>query len=125
VCREREPPLPAAVVVAGHRDTARLDLAVGDPTGLHRDDRVVAVQDLGVALGLAAHVAAVLLAVLDPLRREHQSSPLSAVSAAGVPGVSSGTGAVASAGAGASAGAVASAGAGASAGAVSTAAGAG
>src|SRR4029079_14742964 len=93
VREDRDPDLAAALDVSSHRDTARLDLAVRDPPGLHRHDPVVAVLDLGVPLGLPAHVAAVLLAVLHPLGREHQASPPSAVSAAGVPGVSSGVGA--------------------------------
>src|SRR6185436_16309312 len=94
VREDRDPDLAAALDVSSHRDTARLDLAVRDPPGLHRHDPVVAVLDLGVTLGLPAHVAAVLLAVLHPLGREHQASPPSAVSAAGVPGVSSGVGAL-------------------------------
>src|SRR5207245_1998401 len=66
-----DPHLPAALDVPGHGHAGRLDLPVGDPARLQGQEAVVAEMDLGPTLGLAAHAATMLLAVLDPLGREH------------------------------------------------------
>src|ERR1700760_1641830 len=59
-----DPDLPATFDLAGHRDTGGLDLTVGDPTALDRLDPVLAEGDGAAALGVAAHAATELFAVL-------------------------------------------------------------
>src|SRR6266508_168093 len=66
-----DPHLPAALDVAGHRDTGGLDLAGGDPTGLQGLDPVLTERDGCGALRHAARPAAVLLAVLHFSRHQH------------------------------------------------------
>src|SRR5690606_28256240 len=63
-----DPHLAATLDVAGHRDTGRLDLPVGDVGRLERLDAVVAERDLGAALGGPRPARVVLLAVLDATR---------------------------------------------------------
>jgi hypothetical protein len=63
-----DPDLPATFDLAGHRDAGGLDLAVGDPAAVERLQPVLAEGDRAAALGVAAHPAAHLFAVLDPLR---------------------------------------------------------
>src|ERR1700743_1952642 len=70
-----DPDLPATFDLAGHRHTGGLDLAVGDPAALDRLDPVLAEGDGAAALGVAAHAAAELFAVLDPFRHQHQRPP--------------------------------------------------
>src|SRR5262249_26391177 len=60
-----DPALPATFDLAGHRDTSSLDLTVGDPAALDGLDPVLAEGDGAAALGVAAHAAAELFAVLD------------------------------------------------------------
>src|SRR4051794_37987959 len=66
-----DPDLPATLDLAGHRDTGGLDLAVGDPAAVERLQPVLAEGHGAPALGVAAHSAAHLFAVLDPLRHQH------------------------------------------------------
>src|SRR5205807_33074 len=66
-----QPHLPTLAYCTGYGHSGRFDLSVVDPAGLEREEAVVPEVDLDAALGLAAHPPAVLLAVLDLLRREH------------------------------------------------------
>src|SRR5690606_3352049 len=75
--------LAATLHVAGHGDTSRLDLTVGDVRRRERLDAVVAERQLGAALGHAAAGRVVLLAVLGPARDQH-------VARASVPGCCAG-----------------------------------
>src|SRR3954453_2434768 len=75
VGKDVDPDLPATLDLAGHRDTGGLDLAVGDPAAIECLEAVLAVFDVRAALGIAGHTAAVLLAVLDPLRLKHLRPP--------------------------------------------------
>src|ERR1700754_2958778 len=70
-----DPDLAATFDLAGHRDTSGLDLAVGDPAALDRLDAVLAEGDAAAALGVAAHAATELFAVLDTFRHQHQRPP--------------------------------------------------
>src|SRR5206468_3734510 len=70
-----DPDLPAPLDVPGHGHPGRLDLSVRDPPGLQGQKAVVTEVDLGAALGLSSHAAAVLLAMLDPLRHEGHLRP--------------------------------------------------
>src|SRR3954454_18439789 len=84
-----DPDLAAALDVAGHRDTSRLDLAVGDPAGIERLEAVVAEMDLLLALRVTPTAPALLLAELGLARHQHQDSAPSVPSSFGVSGVSS------------------------------------
>src|SRR3954451_203496 len=75
VGKDVDPDLPATLDLARHRDTSSLNLAVGDPAAIECLQAVVAVLDVRSALGVAGHPAAMLLAVLDPLRLKHQRPP--------------------------------------------------
>src|SRR5262245_16603256 len=66
-----DPDLAAALDLARHRDTSRLDLPVRDPAGLEGFEAVVAELDRRLALRLAAPAAAVDLAELRLLGEEH------------------------------------------------------
>src|SRR3954470_1676323 len=66
-----DPHLAAALDLARHGDPGRLDLAVRDPTGVHRLEPVVAVLDGGLTTRDAAPAAAVHLAELGLLRHQH------------------------------------------------------
>src|SRR5437588_3397970 len=66
-----DPDLPAALDLARHRDSSGLDLAVRYPSAVQRLQAVLAELHARAALGHAGSAAAVLLAVLDPLRLEH------------------------------------------------------
>src|SRR5207302_9161619 len=66
------PHLAATLDLARHRDTRSLDLAVGDPSALQRLEAVLAELDLDLTARDPPPAAAVLLAVLDALGREHQ-----------------------------------------------------
>src|SRR6185369_5627042 len=70
-----DPDLPATFDLAGHRDTGGLDLAVGEPTAVDRLQPVLTEGDGAAALGVAAHAAPELFAVLDPFRHQHQRPP--------------------------------------------------
>src|SRR4029077_9102672 len=70
-----DPDLPATFDLAGHRHTSGLDLTVGDPAALDRLDPVLAEGDGAATLGVAAHAAAALFAVLDAFRAQHQRPP--------------------------------------------------
>src|SRR5947209_2768424 len=70
-----DPDLAAALDVAGHGDTGGLDLAGGDPPGLEGLDAELTEGDLAPALGHAGPAPAVVLAVRDLARHQHQSSP--------------------------------------------------
>src|SRR4051794_16224602 len=75
VREEVDPDLAAALDLARHRDTGRLDLAVGDPAGLEGLDAVLAEMDVGMAGREAAPAAAMDAAELLFLRHQHQRSP--------------------------------------------------
>src|SRR5262249_49927696 len=66
-----DPHLPATLDVTGHRNTGRLDLAVGEPAGLDGLDAVVAERQARAALRHALQPASLLLAVTDLARLEH------------------------------------------------------
>src|SRR4051794_9793970 len=66
-----DPHFAAALDLARHGDPGRLDLAVRDPTGVHRLEPVVAVLDGGLTTRDAAPAAAVHLAELGLLRHQH------------------------------------------------------
>src|SRR5215211_460123 len=70
-----DPDLPASLDLAGHRDSGGLDLAVGDPAAVERLEPVLAEGDSGAALRVPAPAAALLLAVPDSLRHQHQPRP--------------------------------------------------
>src|ERR1700760_2553561 len=70
-----DPDLPATFDLAGHRDTGGLDLTGGEANALGRLQPVLAEGDGAAALGVAAHAATELFAVLDPLRHQHQRPP--------------------------------------------------
>src|SRR5204863_3364902 len=70
-----DPDLAATLDLARHRDTGGLDLAVGEPTGLERLEAVLAELHALLTAGEPGAPAAVLLAELDSLRRQHQSVP--------------------------------------------------
>src|SRR4051812_40686392 len=70
-----DPDLAATLDLARHRDTSRLDLAIGDPAGVEGLEPVVAELDGRLAAGVAGPAAAVHLAELGLLRHEHQLSP--------------------------------------------------
>src|SRR3954470_5751769 len=75
VREEVDPDLAAALDLARHRDTSRLDLAVGDPAGLEGLDAVLAEMDVGMAGREPAPTAAMDAAELLLLRHQHQRSP--------------------------------------------------
>src|SRR5205085_10991851 len=75
VREDRDPDLAATLDLARHRNTSGLDLTVGDPAALERLQAVLAEVDLGASARVATHLAPELLAVLDPLRAQHQDSP--------------------------------------------------
>src|SRR5271166_4222659 len=64
VWEQPDPDLAAALDEARHGDTARLDLAVGDPARLHDLQAKISERQLTAAPSLATHAAALLLAVL-------------------------------------------------------------
>src|ERR1700679_1336739 len=70
-----DPDLAATFDLAGHRDGGSLDLAVGDPAAVERLQPVLAEGHGAAALGVAAHAAAHLFAVLDTFRAQHQRPP--------------------------------------------------
>src|SRR5712691_9758267 len=63
--------LSATTDVPGHGDTGRLDLPVRHPSGLESEQPVVTEVHFGATLRLPSHPAAMLLAMLHPLRLEH------------------------------------------------------
>src|SRR5262245_54154769 len=65
------PPLAATLDEARDRDTRRLELAIGHPCRLHRLETPFPEGDRRAAIRLATHAAALLLALLDPLRHPH------------------------------------------------------
>src|SRR4051794_3341123 len=67
-----DPDLAAALDLARHRDTSRLDLAVRDPAGVQGLEPVVAELDGGLAAGVASATAAMHLAELGLLRHQHR-----------------------------------------------------
>src|SRR3954468_1281748 len=69
-----DPDLAAALDLARHRDTSRLDLAVRDPAGVEGLEPVVAELDGRLAARITTAAAAVHLAELGLLRHEHQLS---------------------------------------------------
>src|SRR6185437_2275687 len=70
-----DPHLAATLDLAGHRNTCRLDLAIGQPTALERLQPVLAELHLDLSARGRCAAPAVLLAVLDALGREHQRPP--------------------------------------------------
>src|SRR3954467_4283607 len=70
-----DPDLAATLDLASHRDTSRLDLAIGDPAGVEGLEPVVTELDGRLAARVAGPAAAVHLAELGLLRHEHQLSP--------------------------------------------------
>src|SRR5690348_3080754 len=66
-----DPDLAAALDLAGHRDTSRLDLAVRDPAGVERLEAVVAELHGRLAPRGAGTPAAMDLAELGLLRHQH------------------------------------------------------
>src|SRR5689334_9447544 len=67
-----DPDLAAALDLARHRDTSRLDLAVGDPAGVEGLEPVVAVLHDRLTTGVAGAPAAMPLAELGLLRHQHR-----------------------------------------------------
>src|SRR5438874_5813712 len=67
-----DPDLAAALDLARHRDTSRLDLAVRDPAGVEGLEPVVAVLDDRLAAGVAGAPAAMHLAEPGLLRHQHR-----------------------------------------------------
>src|SRR5205823_100850 len=67
-----DPDLAAALDLARHRDTSRLDLAVRDPAAIHGLQAVVAELNRRLALRLAPAPAAMDLPELRLLRHEHR-----------------------------------------------------
>src|ERR687887_1412442 len=76
VREEVDPDLAAALDPPRHGDARRLDLAIGDPSGLDRLEPEVAEVHLLLPLGDAPHAAALLLAELRLLRHQHGLSAL-------------------------------------------------
>src|SRR5439155_12865185 len=70
-----DPDLAAALDLARHRDTSRLDLAVRDPAAVDRLQAVVAELHGRLALRLAGPAAAVDLPELRLLGEQHQEPP--------------------------------------------------
>src|SRR5207237_2115233 len=70
-----DPDLAAALDEAGHGDTARLDLARGEPARLEDLEAVVAEGEIAPAVGLALVAALHLLAVLGACWLKHLVSP--------------------------------------------------
>src|SRR5207244_1741538 len=70
-----DPDLAAALDLARHRDTSRLDLAVRDPAAVDRLQAVVAELHGRLPLRLAGASPAVDLAELRLLREQHQDLP--------------------------------------------------
>src|SRR5215469_8404962 len=70
-----DPDLAAALDLARHRDTSRLDLAVRDPAGVESLEPVVAELDGRLPTRVAGAATAMHLAVLGLLRHQHQASP--------------------------------------------------
>src|SRR4029077_4171797 len=70
-----DPDLAATLDLARHRDTGRLDLPVRQPATLERLEPVLAELDVQLPARGPAPASAVLLAVLDALRRKHQRPP--------------------------------------------------
>ena len=70
VREQTQPDLAATLDETRHGDTGRFDLAVGDITALHDLEAEVAERNIGAAPRLAAHAAALLLAVFDLLGQE-------------------------------------------------------
>src|SRR5215469_3688271 len=75
--RQTQPDLAAALDKTRHRDTRRFNLTVGDITALHHLQTVIAKRQIGAAPRLAAHAAALLLAILDLLGQKHGKTRLS------------------------------------------------
>src|SRR5205085_9255904 len=75
VGKDVDPDLAAALDLARHRDTSRLDLPVRDPAAVDRLQSVVAELHRRLALRLAPAAAAMDLPELRLLRHEHQLSP--------------------------------------------------
>src|SRR5205085_9711806 len=69
-----DPDLAAALDLARHRDTSRLDLAVRDPAAVDRLQPVIAELHGRLALRLAGTAAAMHLPELRLLRHQHQLS---------------------------------------------------
>src|SRR5919109_3003451 len=67
-----DPALPTALDLARHRDSRSLDLAVGAPARLERLQPVVAELHGGLALGEPTPAAALVLAELCLLRKQHR-----------------------------------------------------
>src|SRR5271155_2548317 len=74
VGEEAHPDLATTLDETRHRDTAGLDLAVGDVTALHGLEAEVAEREIGAAPRLAAHAAALLLAIFDLLWHQHKKT---------------------------------------------------
>src|SRR5689334_23503703 len=72
-----DPDLAAALDLAGHRDSGSLDLPVGDPAGLERLQAVVAELHGRLPLRVTPPAAALVLAELRFLGKQHQSSAFS------------------------------------------------
>src|SRR3954449_679889 len=68
-----DPDLAAALDLARHRDTSRLDLAVRDPAAVDGLEAVVAELHDGLTRRVAGSAAAMHLAELGLLRHQHQS----------------------------------------------------
>src|SRR5580692_12298222 len=77
VREQTQPNLSAALDETRHRDTRGLNLAVGNVAALQNLQTVVAKREIGAAPRLAAHAAALLLAILDLLGQKHGKTRLS------------------------------------------------
>src|SRR5207244_56115 len=58
------------------RHARRLDLPIREPARLERLEPVIAERHIGPAPGLSSHAPALLLAVFDFLRHQHEQKPL-------------------------------------------------
>src|SRR5205085_3777709 len=76
VREDANPDFAAALNEPRDRDTAGLDLAIGDPRRVQRLQTEVAELKRRTAPRLAAHPSALLLAVLHFLWHQHDSNPL-------------------------------------------------
>src|SRR5665213_1804701 len=74
VREQTQPDLAATLDEARHGDTGGFDLAVGNVTALQDLEAEVAKRNIGAAPRLAAHAAALLLAVLNFLGKKHDDS---------------------------------------------------
>src|SRR5450756_2687101 len=71
VRKDTDPKLARALHLAHDRTARRFDLAAGDPARLQCLESIVSKIKIRAACRLAAHAAAMLLAVLEPFWHQH------------------------------------------------------